>query len=57
MKCGFIDDLEANHIIPHLDYGKNTIENLATLCQDCHREAHGDSWGDVDYDSKEEFRE
>jgi hypothetical protein len=32
--------LELHHIIPHVEGGKNTVENLVTLCNICHDERH-----------------
>lgn len=32
--------LELHHIIPHVKGGKNTAENLVTLCNICHDERH-----------------
>lgn len=32
--------LELHHVIPHVQGGKNTVENLVTLCNICHDERH-----------------
>lgn len=32
--------LHAHHIVPLSRGGTNTLDNLATLCGDCHREVH-----------------
>ncbi len=45
-------DLQVHHIIP----GESTETNLATLCFDCHLEAHGGNYaGSTIYDPHEEF--
>jgi 5-methylcytosine-specific restriction endonuclease McrA len=33
-------DLECHHILPIKDGGDNNLENLVTLCYDCHKEEH-----------------
>ena len=57
VKCGSENDLEVHHIIPYEEEGEFEPANLATLCSDCHFEAHDEEWGwgDVTYDSCEEF--
>lgn len=35
-KCGSPEYLEVDHIIEVIDGGENTLENLQTLCKDCH---------------------
>ena len=35
-----IPDLHAHHIVPISEGGSNTLENLITLCSDCHKERH-----------------
>ncbi len=51
-KCGVEDKecriLEAHHIIPVYSGGPDDLDNLITLCSDCHRYAP---------DKKEEFEE
>lgn len=37
------DELEVHHITPVSQGGTNDDSNLATLCSDCHRAAHGGS--------------
>jgi 5-methylcytosine-specific restriction endonuclease McrA len=32
--------LHAHHVVPLSRGGRNTLDNLVTLCGDCHREAH-----------------
>lgn len=42
--CGFVGDsktIHAHHIIPLLQGGQNTRENIQCLCEDCHNKAHG----------------
>lgn len=38
--CGTAEDLEAHHIVPRSEGGPDVIENLTTLCGDCHRGLH-----------------
>lgn len=40
LKCGKRKDLQVNHIDARFDGGDDNLDNLATLCQDCHREWH-----------------
>jgi len=54
IRCGSFENvnLQVHHVIP----GESTEENLATLCFDCHLEAHGGNFaGTTAYDSREEF--
>lgn len=53
VRCGSKKDVEIHHIIP----GQSTPENLALLCRDCHREAHGEDFysADLVYDTRDEF--
>ena len=54
VRCGSFEnvDLQVHHVIP----GESTKENLATLCFDCHLDAHGGNFGgSLAYDSREEF--
>lgn len=53
VRCGSSSETEIHHIIP----GKSTKSNLATLCRECHREAHeGDYYSSgLAYDSREGF--
>lgn len=37
-------NLEAHHIIPMAKHGEDSLENLVTLCQDCHR---GRDWEEI----------
>jgi 5-methylcytosine-specific restriction endonuclease McrA len=37
--CGSSVNLEAHHRLAARDGGRTTLENLVTLCVDCHREA------------------
>ena len=38
-RCGSTETLEIHHIIPYSRGGKDEVQNLATLCHDCHRAA------------------
>lgn len=42
LKCGSEDNLEVHHIIPRSSGGNHAAENLATLCKDCHLQAHSE---------------
>ena len=35
-----IRDLQAHHVVPLVQGGPDTLDNLTTLCTDCHSEAH-----------------
>jgi len=35
-RCGSSEDLEVDHIVEVIDGGENTLENLQTLCKNCH---------------------
>lgn len=48
-------NLVYHHITLAKNGGKSTVENIALLCNECHRETHGDSWRTTIYDSKNEF--
>lgn len=37
-KCGREESLNLHHIIPVVDHGTDTVENLMLLCKHCHRE-------------------
>jgi 5-methylcytosine-specific restriction endonuclease McrA len=34
-------ELHAHHIVPKSRGGSHSLSNLATLCKECHRDAHG----------------
>jgi hypothetical protein len=34
--CGSLDKLEIHHIVPVSQGGKNTLDNMKTVCHDCH---------------------
>lgn len=36
VKCGSKDMLEVDHIVPDAEGGSNAMNNLQTLCKDCH---------------------
>lgn len=40
VKCGSNENLHTHHIRPVSKGGKSTLDNLITLCEDCHREIH-----------------
>ena len=40
VKCGTNDTLHVHHIVHRSDGGTNSINNLVTLCQNCHAECH-----------------
>lgn len=39
LRCGASENLEVHHIVPVSRGGAHEIENLATLCSDCHNDA------------------
>lgn len=39
-KCDETNDLEVHHILPLIDGGDNSMDNLVTLCHKHHRQAH-----------------
>lgn len=39
LRCGSTADLEIHHIIPVSQGGSDELENLATLCSECHKDA------------------
>ncbi|QLG61985.1 HNH endonuclease [Halorarum salinum] len=65
--CGEEDELQVHHIIPRSQGGKNSEENLAVLCAECHYYAHGGGqpredggyaiayWDSVEYADQEAF--
>jgi hypothetical protein len=67
VRCGSQDDLHVHHVIPMSKGGSHDMDNLAALCDECHRIAHGGrdmqehenvvgmNYNDVIYDSKDEF--
>ena len=40
--CGASSNLCAHHIVPVGEGGNDVLSNLATLCRECHRRAHGE---------------
>jgi hypothetical protein len=52
VRCGEVDDLVVHHIKPVIDGGSDKIDNMVTLCSECHHEAHGgfSTESDVVYD-------
>lgn len=61
LRCGATDNLEVHHIIPAAHGGTDDLENLATLCKECHRIAHATGSqhgsGRVVYNNREAFWE
>lgn len=69
VRCACEGDLQVHHIVPLSQGGGHELENLATLCDRCHRIAHGGSewegregiWGMnyemVVYEGRQEFWE
>lgn len=66
VRCGNENDLQIHHVIPLARGGDHELENLATLCEDCHRMAHkgrqdkngkirGMEYSKISYDSVDEF--
>jgi len=57
VRCGSDDQLSVHHIDPAGQHGPAVMENLATLCNQCHKAAHGGnvSSGEVIHDSVTEF--
>ena len=43
-RCGATDALDAHHVQPVYQGGKNTLRNAVTLCRACHRAAHTDGY-------------
>ena len=39
-ECGCSNDLQVHHIIPASEGGSDDLENLITLCTDCHSDKH-----------------
>jgi len=59
IRCGNSEDLNVHHIIPVSDGGGKTDENLATLCEGCHKDAHDGAYttSKTVYDGKDGFDE
>jgi hypothetical protein len=43
--CSSTEQLQVHHIVPVANGGNDKLENLQTLCSDCHSKAHGDNIG------------
>lgn len=43
-RCESTDNLQVHHIVPISAGGESHNHNLATLCEKCHKLAHGGSW-------------
>ncbi len=37
-KCGSVEKLELDHIVPEAIGGENTLKNLQVLCESCHKQ-------------------
>ena len=57
VKCGKSNNLNVHHIVPVGSGGDDCNDNLATLCRDCHSEAHGGTISSsyVIYNNTDEF--
>lgn len=57
LRCEAEDDLEIHHIIPVNEGGEKEDENLAALCESCHKKAHGGEYttGGTIYATRKEF--
>jgi len=54
--CNSKDSLEIHHVIPVYEGGDKSMDNLCTLCEDCHLNiAHGNSTKNITYNTKIEF--
>lgn len=38
--CGSQKNVEGHHILDHQFFGAPTVDNIVSLCHDCHREVH-----------------
>jgi 5-methylcytosine-specific restriction endonuclease McrA len=45
-KCGSKTDLHVHHVVPRRVRFDHSVENLTTLCYDCHGKAHGRKFHD-----------
>jgi len=41
-RCGATEDLQVHHVVAAEDGGPTTLENLITLCADCHDAAEAE---------------
>ncbi|MQB02103.1 MAG: hypothetical protein GEU78_17895, partial [Actinobacteria bacterium] len=41
LRCGSADKLEAHHIEARADGGPDVLDNLVTLCDECHKLTYG----------------
>lgn len=39
LRCGSAEKLEAAHVVPWAQGGEDMLDNLVTLCEDCHKKA------------------
>ncbi len=38
--CGATKDVEGHHILDHQFLGAATVDNIVSLCHECHKEVH-----------------
>lgn len=38
--CGSHKNVEGHHILDHQFFGAPTVDNIVSLCHDCHKEVH-----------------
>ena len=38
--CGSKKDVEGHHILDHQFFGAATVDNIVSLCHNCHKEVH-----------------
>lgn len=57
LRCNREEELTVHHILPISEGGESCDENLATLCEPCHKEAHGGSYypPTTEYDGDDGF--
>lgn len=58
-RCGNSKQLQVHHIVPIAFGGKSESENLVTLCEDCHQDAHSGAYNPptTTYDGPEAFED
>ena len=39
--CGSSKDLNVHHVLERSKFGDDALDNLMTLCANCHRQRHG----------------
>ena len=38
--CGSKENAEGHHIIDHQFFGSSSVDNIVTLCHECHKDVH-----------------